>query len=754
MSGTVQGWRTEVRVNGVLRAIESVSWSTEMAGDMPDQVIASGGIGGASGTIAWAPQTAVQARPVSPWAKVANWPPSPGDLVQVRVSDGVTWWNRFTGVIDKTTGDASSYQSSVIDFRDRITGTFTHQALLRHMVPNIEDGSYRSIGLNFWYPLTSALRSAGFCNVPQVEAPSAFSAPMQGSAWPEAGNTWAITGTAFGTGPSFFSTEFGYAAGDFSATYAPRLTEPTSTPVQLTMVVPGTHSGVTTLDVAYGAGSGTIRMRVNNGRGVEAFFSPNGSAPWTSVAVVGGSAASVTTVVQLLIKGGVWDLRTSNGASSTGTQSLGTGNMSNVYVAADAAARVAGVQVSHPATSTREFASLGFVPSMRFQASGLASTMDMMPALKGRSISDLFNEITAATLTAAWWDESGALILRPSDSLRSTSPSWTINTNLDVTSLAWEDSLQAIRSSVNVKWMKPAISKGRQWRLEMWSGAEESVINGDDPVKQFVTPESGVEWFGVDRTVNKLDDTSWGAFNSRRGSYSGLRYEYIEGTNAGNEVPTTAASVGVTTENMYSDSLIITTTPIGIPANVEGISATSTVATALRAQLRGKPLPIIRGMGRGEWVDATYTATGAANPSAPVLEHDLGYWGHEYFSGDSVAKRVGDYLAGMVKTPHPTITDLGVMYDPRRQVGDVYTLRSEWLGIELRVLVTAINEDHGGGSHQSLTVRVILATSIRPVTYDDLEAAWQGGNYASLNAAWAALTYNDMAADPLEGAPN
>lgn len=741
-------------MNGVLRAIESVSWSTEMAGDMPDQVIASGGLGGASGTVNWAPQTAVQSRPVSPWAKVANWPPSPGDLVQVRVSDGVTWWNRFTGVIDKTTGDANSYQSSVIDFRDRITGTFTHQALLRHMVPNIEDGTYRSAGLNFWYPLTAALRSAGFCNVPQVEAPSALSVPMQGSAWPEAGNPWTVAGLTSGTGPSFFSTEFGYAAGAFTATYGPRLAESSSTPVQITMVIPGTHAGVTVLDTYYGTGA-AIRFRVNTSGGVNAFYSPTSAGSWTSIATVGGGGPGVTTVVQLLIKNGAWTLRTSNGAQATGTQAMAAGNMSQVTLTADAAARVAGVQVSHPESSVREFASLGFVPNMRFQASGLASTMDMMPAIRGRSISDLVGEITSATLTAAWWDESGTLILRPSDSLRGTAPSWTYNTNMDVTSIGWEDSLQAVRSAVNVKWQKPAISKGRQFRLEMWRGAEESVVNGDDPVKQFVTPESGIEWFGVDRTVNKLDDSSWGAFNSRRGSYAGLRYEYIDGTDAGKEAPTTSASVSVTTENMYSDSLIITTTVNGIVPNVEGISATSTVATALRAPLRGKALPVIRGMGRGEWVDATYTATGASNASAPVLEHDLGYWGQEYFTApDSVAKRIGDYLAGMVKTPQPTITDLGVMYDPRRQVGDVYTLRSEWIGIELRCLVTAINEDHGGGSHQSLTVRVILATNIRGVSYDELAASWSPSNYNGLQAAWSALNYSALAADPLEGAPS
>lgn len=745
VSGTVQGWRTEVRVNGVLRSIESVSWSSEMAGDMPDQVIASGGLGGASGTINWAPQTAVQARPVSPWAKVANWPPSPGDLVQVRVSDGVTWWNRFTGVIDKTTGGTTGHQSTVRDFSDRITGRFSHEALLRYMPPFIEDGDYRSIGLNFWYPLTSALRSAGFCNVPKIEGPSALSVPLQGSVWAEAGTVRDAGGNP-GAHASFFAAEYGYAAGNFTAAYLPRLDESTSTPVQATVVIPGTHSGVAAVDISYGAR--TIRLRVNNSRAVTAFFSPNGTSPWTTVASVGGSSAGVTTVVQLLIKGGAWTLRTSNGETGTGSQSLGTGVMSLVQVNADADARIAGVQVSHPQSTVREFASIGFKPNMRFQASGLASTMDMMPALKGRSISDLFNEITAATLTAAWWDESGTLILRPSDSLRGTDPSWTYNTTMDVTSIGWEDSLQAVRSAVNVKWLDPSITKGKQYRIELWRGATDVLIDSDSKEK-FVEPDSGTEWFGVDRTLRRLNASSWGAYNLRRGSYCGVWLSDSDGA-----PDSRSASVDIASENMYSDTMKITTTVNSLPAGTEINTATHPEATALRAYLRAQPLPVVRGMGRGEWVDATYTATGAANSSAPVLEHDLGYWGQEYFTApDSVAKRIGDYLAGMVKTPQPTITDLGVMYDPRRQVGDVYTLRSEWIGIELRCLVTAINEDHGGGSHQSLTVRVISATNIRGVSYDDLAAAWGPSNYAGLQAAWSALNYTALAADPLEGAP-
>lgn len=739
----VPSWRTEVTVNGVVRDHLSVSWDTEMTGDLPEQVIASGGLSGTGGTVAWATQSPVSDRPVSPWGKVAGWPPSAGDVVQVRVTDGVTWWTRYSGVIDSTSGDPTSgYESKIIDHRDEITGTFTHQALLRHMTPYIEDSDYRSVGLNFWFPLTMALRATGFCNVPPIEGPSAMSVPMQGSMWPESGTVTRAKGAGETIHASFFQTDFGYAAGSFSARYVPRTNEPTTTPVQITLVIPPTHRGVMTFDIIYGV-SNAIRIRVNTGRTVTAYFSPTASSPWTKVLT---HSMGDATIMTLLIKNDNWTLRTDTGEQSFNSQSLGSGTLTSVIMNADADSRVAGFQISNPNSSVREFASLDFEPNVVFTSSGLASTMDMMPALKMRSITDLVDEILKSTLTASWWDEEGRLVFKPSDLLRSTPSSQTITTADDITALGWEDSLLAVRSGVEVAWQDPLISKTYQYRLELWRGRTQTLLSTADPIEYFVTPESGAEWFGVDRTLRFLDESNWGAYNLRRGSYCGVWYSNADGD------PTTAGDVRIFVDRMYSDTLKITTQVRSLLSTHEANTETHPESTALKAYLRGQSLPVVRGMGRGEWVDAIYRV-GAGQSSAPILQHDLGYWGQEYFDGDSVAKRIGDYLAEMVTTPQPTITDLGLIYDPRRQIGDVITIRSEWLGVELRALITSLSEEHGDGAKQTATVRIIRATVIRPVTYDDLEAAWASSDYTGFQAVWGLLTYDDLDADPLRGAP-
>ncbi|WP_344354437.1 hypothetical protein [Brachybacterium phenoliresistens] len=660
------------------------------------------------------------------------------------MSDGTTTWTRWTGVIDSTSGDAAGgYRSKIIDHRDRIAGTFTHEALLRHMTPRLAGGPYRSISLSHWVPLVGALRSAGICNVPPAEGPGALSVPLQGTVWPEGGSVDTAQGMTVGTHATFYPAPWGYAAARLRASYIPRLAEPSTTPVQITMVIgePPSQTDARASIRAYYGGGNYVELRLNPNQNVVASTNAN-----STVAVLSAGARAGAEIVTLLVKGSTWRIRASNGVEATGTQEVPAGTMSRVDVSVDEA-RIAGVQVSHPNTTAREFASLGFVPAMKFTPSPMVSTMDMSPAFRQRSVRDLVDEILTSTLTASWWDETGTLVLTPSDVLRSGAPVQTVTTLDDITSLEWEDSLLSARSSVVVAWKSPVISRSQWAAQELWRGAATRLLNGDQ-LETFVTPEGDECWFGVDRTVRKLDDTNWGAYNARLGTYAGIWYSDA----SGEEIPTTSSSVTVTSSNKYADSLIITHQVNGMPSGAEGNTATSPNSAAIKPYLRSDPLPVVRGFGRGEWIDEKHTVTGGL-AAAPILEHDLGYWGGAFFDGGSVAQRLADFLAGQVLAPTPTITDMGLVYDPRRQIGDVITVRSERLGIELRAVIASLSETHQKGAAQKVAVRVISATTIRPVTYEDLAAAWAPSNYAGLAAAWSALTYSDFVADPLEGSP-
>ncbi len=160
-------------------------------------------------------------------------------------------------------------------------------------------------------------------------------------------------------------------------------------------------------------GTERIRLTITSQRSLVIYHN-DGSSGWYTVGSLARSTLLSSTVITLLVKNGTWTVRGDGGAELTAARAVGTVTnlpMSGVEVDAGAGARIAGVQISHPTSSAREFASIGFTPSMRFTPSGgLASTMDMSPAIRGRQVGDLVDEILKATLTAAWWDTEGGVL--------------------------------------------------------------------------------------------------------------------------------------------------------------------------------------------------------------------------------------------------------------------------------------------------------------------------------------------------------
>lgn len=741
--GDVSYLETYVVVNGVSRAALTVSLDREMAGDLPEQVVSGGGIAGGSGSITWASEQDVQTREDSPWHKVGGWPPSAGDRVQVYATDGVTSWPRFSGVIDKTTGTVGGgMQSTIIDDRDRLNAVHSHEALLRHHVPFAEDGEYRSIGLNYWHALTAALRRARVFNLPPAVAEIGVSAPMQGSVWPEFGTLTAAIGEVVGNHATFYEAPWGYSAGGFAATYTPRTSFAPTEPMQITLLVGAEHSESATVDVKYGAYS--VRVNALSTRDVIAYRDGIEICRLTAAQMDGA------TTVCLLVKGGTWTIRNDKGHQGlAGAGPLSSAPMETVQVNAAAGARVAGIQVSRPNTSANEFDPLTFTPSMRFVPGYLASTMDMSPRIENRNVSELVDEICKSTLTAGWWDESGVFNLVPAERLYGGNSTQTITTLDNIIDLSWEDSLLSVRSAVEVTWSAPSISKGRHQRKELFRGSGDSLAS-KDIVEVIAVPDGDTEWFGIDRSVAILTSANWSQYNSRRGSFTG----YFFSTDS-EETSDAGLTMTIATTPIGSAGLKISHLAGTYPSTVEANLATSPTASTLWAYLRNQNLPVIRGFGEGKWVDAVHTSTITGPAYAPALSHDLGKWGHGYFDGDTVARRIADFIAQQVTSPAPTITGMGVIYDPRRQLGDVITIQSGLLDITLSALVIGISESHAAGDHtQELSVRIISATSTRQYTYAELEEAWSGGNYAGLEAVWAVLNYTDFTNEPLEGAPN
>jgi hypothetical protein len=640
------------------------------------------------------------------------------------------------------------FSSTVIDFRDELNRLGTLEALLRHHTPLNPGEPMRRIGLDHYFVLTTMLRQAGLCNTPPVTGVAALSATLQGSVWPDAGTAHtahAVSST--GTHASFYPEAWGYSAADLEAVYTPDTALSINVTTQLSVQLGAEHAGIFYLEVRYASGQ-RIRLRGWDGsRRVTAQYYTGSS--WVSVTSLDTTAMAEATTVSLVVKYGQWSLRNDTGHEATATQTTTGTTIDTIRVHANGDARISSVLVTRPLDTAQEHAPVSFTPGTVFER-GTFAGMDMSRTIENETIADVVEEICKATLTAAWWDEHGVLQFVGADRLRVASPVQTLTTVDDVTSVRWLESLRSTRTSVAVQWQDALISHSLYQRQELYRGRSDT-MGLADVVEVFAAPANDEEWFGVDWNPRILDDTSWSVYNRGIGSFAGVHYLDADGE----EISTAGRTTRITAERLGLTDMKVTHRVVNMTGAAEVVLATSETSTWLKPHNRAAALPVIKGMGLGTWVDTTYETDRIGPDHAPSLTHDLGPWGRGFASGGSVASRLGDWLIDHLHAPKPIIDHLTVTYDPRRQLGDVYTLHLRPLGVNLRVLLIGIQETLADGvATQDLTVRLIAVSTTRAVSYTDLAHHWDGGDYTGLEAVWANLTYTDFTNDPLKEGPS
>lgn len=720
IGGDVRALTTRIFVAGVERAAESWSTTREIVGDLPEQVVAGGGIRQATGTITWAEQPDVTATAPNPWNSSAGWLPKSGDLVSIQVSDGVTSWLQFVGVIDETTGDVGSApQSTIIDYTDYLNQPFHHSTVMRLHPPKTDGLDYLGVGMSPSYLVDRLFRAAGFCATPKQEPGCVMSAPMQTSMWPEWGNI-VSAGSVSGGGVTHGLNKrapWGWCMTDFTATYNPYTTVARTDPVQLTCMVAPDHTGSFTLDANYGTGK--IRLWINSGRAAVAMLDGVEVCRLTL-----GDA----TVVTLLVKSGVWTIKSNIGGVATGSKAIPAGDsLSTVTLSGDANSRIAGVQVSKP-SPTSEFQSLNYSVGYYQETSGLVGIMDVLPSTVDRTVIDLLTEISKATLSPFWFNEQGGLSWFGSDVLRARAPVQTVTTLDDITKLSWSDSRLGMRSSVAVKYKYPALNRSRYSSVMLWQGSGETMTSGEEKA-MFAQEPSDEDWVEIDDfTVSNAGGLT--AFNQGRGTWVN---SYLEDS-SGNW--SSSGSYDAWTLQTINDETRLFKVTVGtLPAGKTLVLGTPDDAVNYFPRYRGKGTPMLRGRARVKWTDLTLTSSTTGPAGFPALEHDGGVWSVQT-DNTLVQTRLADFIATQVTTPSPTITGMEVVYDPRRQLGDVITISSpSLLGIELTALIVGVRNSSGDSYTQSLDVRIIAKKSTY-ATYAEYDKTVPNGlTYAQ----WQAL---------------
>ena len=720
----VMAYTTRVVVNGEERP--NIGWDVEreLSGDLPAQVVASSGITQATGNITFTSTSDVSDGSANPFNASTGWIPAPGDHVQIFAGDGVTEWQQFEGVIDSPSGSiGGGFQATLIDQYDKLSAPFTHEPLLRVMPPATMGEPRRGVGLTTQYYITKALRTAGFYSTPPNEYDSALSVPCQGSMWPERGSF--KEGGAFTSGgshASFHDSPWGWSASNFLITYTPRTSRPMSDPVQLTAMVSQEHTGNFFLTTYYGPGA-SISLAI--------------SASRTAILRVGGTEVcrvvlGAATMVTALLKSGVVTLRTDLGAEASGAFAPTGASMSSILASGESGVRIAGMQASHPITSTHEFASLRWTPSAipDLTPTTLMGFMDAGPAIQDTSCAEILSSISESTLTAMWIDETGIFRVAPSPGFQAEAPARSVTTLDDVLSLDWEASLLGSRSRVRVKGRRPAIDLGL-WRNKIvYRGSGASLESGDTD-EQFIGPDADEDWVMVDESLTVIGTGNWDEYNSNWQSVAGVFY-----STTGDEVSDAGLSTTVTMEKVGVTKYKITHQAGAFPSGVTANLGTSPTSTALWARNQDKGLPRLNAMAKVTWADIEVIPT-VPGGIGPELEHDASFWVNRRDSVE-LLERQGSYIQARTAVPKPTITGMEIIPDPRLKLGDVITIESKNLmGVTFDALIVGTRISASAGDlSQSLSVRIIRSSKTFQ-TYAEFNTALPGSTLTY--AQWQAL---------------
>lgn len=713
-----------VLVNGVERDVDSWSVDRDLKGDLPKQVASVSGVIQATGKIEWTPAHVVSEHSPNPWNANGGWVPSRGDRVEIFVSDGVTEWKRFHGLIDVTRGDiGSGFASTIIDDYDKLSASVAHHPMLSIMPPRTISGTgwWRLPGIHPLYYVDLALRRSRFFVTPPREANAILSVPMQGSLWPH----WGVldrNGENMASGGANRVAPWGLAKGNFVAYYAPSNSPSMSQTVQMSFMVAPDHSSATDLTLDYGAGD-FLRVSVSSDRVVTVYKNS------TDVAYL--TLDDDDVIVSALFKNGVVTVRTNTRRESSGSFTASGAGLSTVRINAGTNASIAGFQVSRPQTATHEHFSTRVPLSARFDVTSLrlSGGLTAAPNIEDRTAESLISEINDAILAAMWIDETGVLQWAQSDTLRRRDPVKTVTTADDIFSLSWESGLLQSAASVTVKGKRPAITRSR-WRVI--TVAEESgrqTLRSGDELEIFFEASSDEDWVSPSFDFIELGGSTgiWGPFNNPEYGTVGLYYE-----RDGEEVTGTTYPVTITTHRLGNQKTLIKYAAGNWPSAVEGVLSTppeETAFTVLWPRHRGQPAVRQKAMGRIEWYDDKQTMTGAGGPG-PELVHDVGVWATTESNIGSVDywERIGAYIQSQVTVPQPVVRGVSISPDPRLQLADVITIESNLLGVKLTALVTGVSEGADSeGYHQKLDVRVLSAVT-SSLTYEAFQQGLPGTN--------------------------
>lgn len=714
--------------------VESVSVDRSLSTDLPEQVQAVTGIGGAaelSITLADAPDGTPGGTWLSPFSGALT--SRVGLPVKVelgwRGGAGPEYVSSFVGSLRQADADAAEGVGSftALDWRERIAGAVDLPVLVADDLSKDIVASKRP-GLNAQWMLDWLLRQSGFCASPPVRAQCLLSATLHGSVWPEVGTLTggftreASTNVASGAlhyreasdGSGLLALTNAADDGFSTIVYALwALTNPLTPSNGTTLLIefdhldwnpPGTaNPGVTLcslgdtkvgqtwvgVDVVLSGGSYQTRVSVMNNGGTLLQSNLAATAPdggYFAVALTWG-ASNVTGVIRN--NGAEFPVTVAGAASggqpidkawiSTGTTDTITGAVIIEW---------AGFQVTTEAYTPTVWND-GFAPTARLEP--CLNELVGTPVLSGVDRWEAVSGLVEAELGVLFLDESGAVVFYNRQHMQQAAPVATLTADQSLLGLSSSEQIDSVRNAVAVP-ASPVRLAPEQW---VWTLAETVKVPGRGQVVLAADLEGNA--YAV--------DTSVGVFPSPNSAWAGFGSGYRASTRL--DGTGTAISNLTVTVAVYQARLEVTvrnpnSQPVWLVNNTNADTVDEQGEPCL--QIRGRLLlDAAGGDNQGSYLASASSATSVAAYGEQALDVDSNPWRQTL----AAAQDLAGWLLGMLAVPRPVFADVPVTARLGVQLADKVTVvEPDVLQVATDAWVTGIRNEAGDdGISQTLTLR-------------------------------------------------
>lgn len=716
------------------REVDPISFRIDR--EFSDSLPGGGSFTAASGDVSYVPGPDVSDRVSTPWDPTPG-VPAPEAAVSASMDVGLGPVGVLPHGRVASTNAGSGSRVSTVGFTDlyrSLDRPITWEPMAARMPAEGDAAYWRNPGLFGVSIVDRIFRHCGWYATPPMDPGALVSAPMQGSAWAEAGKvTRAERLSIPNAAPGWITSPWGMLATDLNLTYTPARSRSISQGAfEITAMLPP-DSG--TARIVCWMGDRRIQLVWTDASVyVTAETSPNTFTQLVSMsrsAIPG--ALAVTARITRRSNGVLWGaMRSNTGVRETGTDtpitnSVLTTPLSSVTVYGSG--RCGGFQV---AQSTAWLAD-SWSPSAAIHArAGIPNRLRVLPPVAGENCANMLQELSQAEYATFWIDEHGVMQWWDIDRLEAQPQVTTLSTADHVTELEWSHSLSSVYSRVNVGWKESSVSASFRERIDLWQGSGSTLSPGDD-LENFINVPNDEVWLMPDLNFGRVGE-AYSDYNEGIGSWYGAIAD------RGDRVDTWAqlkGSLAMTIERITDATFKTVTTWAGdVVATQKTLDAEGAEGTNLWRRRFDSDLPILRGKMRFVLVDETATSSQAGPPMAPEYTADCGWW----IQYADEAQWLADKYASRVTVAAPEMSSVAIKPFPGLQLGDKITIRAPHVvGLQIQGLVYAdsrsisTNGDDFSMSH-AVKLRPISFSRDDGVTWEE----WRASLAASMtHTQWA-----------------